>query len=330
MSLYRRKNSPYWYVSLNVNGRRVRRPTGATKKSEAQRYHDKLISDVWEQAKLDIPAGYRWTDAVKAWLHAAPRGDEDRYRLKWIGLHLGNPALGDITAATLTSLLNVKRAEGAALGTLTRYSILIHAILNRARRTGWVATVPRTPSFKSPPGRVRWLTLEEWQRLEPLLPAHLRQLARFTLATGLRRHNATHLRWDKVDMQRAVAWVSANEVKQRQAIGVPLNQDALTVLTEQVDKHLEWVFPYQGYPVTQTATRAWRDALTKAGIEDFTWHDLRHTWASWHVMNGTRLEELQRLGGWKTLTMVTRYTHLSPEHLAGVAGNVRPVSVTKV
>lgn len=203
---------------------------------------------------------------------------------------------------------------------------MIRSILNRARRAGWLATVPTIPRFQVTPGRVRWLTHEDWQRLEPLLPQHLRQLARFTLATGLRRHNATHLRWDKVDMQRRVAWVSAEHVKQRQALGIPLNNDAMAVLTEQSGLHPEWVFTYRGMPVTQTATRVWREALAKADIADVTWHDLRHTWASWHVMNGTRLEELQRLGGWKTMDMVLRYAHLSPEHLASVAGNVQPIS----
>ncbi|OOO01516.1 MAG: Tyrosine recombinase XerC [Chromatiales bacterium USCg_Taylor] len=104
----------------------------------------------------------------------------------------------------------------------------------------------------------------------------------------------------------------------------------MLLLNEQIGLHSQWVFPYHSQPVTQTATRAWRVALAKAGIPDFTWHDLRHTWASWHVMNGTRLEELQQLGGWKTLTMVTRYAHLSPEHLARVADNARPVSMTKL
>jgi hypothetical protein len=56
----------------------------------------------------------------------------------------------------------------------------------------------------------------------------------------------------------------------------------------------------------------------------FRWHDLRHTWASWHVMAGTPLEVLQKLGGWSSLAMVLRYAHLAPDHLAGYADNARP------
>lgn len=78
---------------------------------------------------------------------------------------------------------------------------------------------------------------------------------------------------------------------------------------------LRWVFAKAGRPMHQTSTHAWREALIKAGINDFCWHDLRHTWASWHVQNGTPLHVLQELGGWSSLKMVQRYAHLSGEHL---------------
>jgi integrase len=330
MSLYKPKNSPHWYISIYHNGHRIRRPTDTSIKAEAKRVHDKWVADLWQQKQLAIHTGYTWSAAVQEWFLAQDRDNEDRYRLKWITAYLGDPPLTSITQATLTQLLQAKRATGANASTLARNAAMIRAILNCAKRAGWLAAVPNMPRFQIDPGRVRWLSQEEWQRLEPLLPSHLRQLARFTLATGLRRHNATHLRWDQVDMARRVAWVHAEHVKQRQAIGIPLNGDAMAVLAAQTGLHPEWVFPYRGQPVTQTATRVWREALAKAGIKEFTWHDLRHTWASWHVMNGTRLEELQKLGGWKTLEMVLRYAHLAPEHLARVADNVRPVSMTRL
>ena len=52
------------------------------------------------------------------------------------------------------------------------------------------------------------------------------------------------------------------------------------------------------------------------GLRDFRWHDLRHTWASWHVQAGTPLLVLKELGGWASLDMVLRYAHLSADHLA--------------
>ena len=63
-------------------------------------------------------------------------------------------------------------------------------------------------------------------------------------------------------------------------------------------------------------------ACTRARIEDFTFHDWRHTWASWHVQRGTPLNVLKELGGWQTLEMVQKYSHLAPSHVERWAGNV--------
>ncbi|OGT48074.1 MAG: hypothetical protein A3F17_06220 [Gammaproteobacteria bacterium RIFCSPHIGHO2_12_FULL_41_15] len=75
------------------------------------------------------------------------------------------------------------------------------------------------------------------------------------------------------------------------------------------------VFTYQGKPIIQVSMRAWRKALKRIKLENFRWHDLRHTLASWHVQNGTSLHELQILGGWSNFEMVLRYAHLSSNHL---------------
>ena len=74
--------------------------------------------------------------------------------------------------------------------------------------------------------------------------------------------------------------------------------------------------------MARTSTKAWYAALARAGIKDFRWHDLRHTWASWHVQNGTSMQELMELGGWSSFEMVLRYAHLAGEHLKQVADRI--------
>jgi integrase len=101
-----------------------------------------------------------------------------------------------------------------------------------------------------------------------------------------------------------------------------LNENAVTILRGQIGKHHRRVFTYKGEPFAKAGTKAYKNALKRAGINNFRFHDLRHTWASWHVQARTPLNVLQELGGWSDYSMVLRYAHLAPEHLAKFAGNV--------
>ena len=171
---------------------------------------------------------------------------------------------------------------------------------------------------------------EEAERLFVELPEHLRALATFSVETGLRKSNVTGVQWSQVDLRRRCAWIHPDQAKGRKAIAVPLSAAAILVLREQIGKHPVNVFSYRGKPIKQLNTKAWRRALRRAGIEDFRWHDLRHTWASWHVQAGTPLHVLQELGGWESVEMVRRYAHLSSDHLAAyvdrMSGSLKAVN----
>jgi integrase len=157
------------------------------------------------------------------------------------------------------------------------------------------------------------------ERLLAELPEHLADMAAFLLATGLRASNVTGLQWTQVDLARRVAWIHPDQAKARKAIPVPLNAEAVALVSKQVGKHLTHVFSFRGKPIIQVSTKAWYAGLARAGIKDFLWHDLRHTWASWHVQSGTPLYALQELGGWASTEMVRRYAHLAADHLAPYA-----------
>ncbi len=85
--------------------------------------------------------------------------------------------------------------------------------------------------------------------------------------------------------------ISGSDSKSKRAIPVPLNTRALSIFKSEKGKNDTFVFTYQGKEVTRCNNHAWQKALIRAGIENFRWHDLRHTWASWHVQNGTPLHE---------------------------------------
>ena len=121
-------------------------------------------------------------------------------------------------------------------------------------------------------------------------------------------------------------WIHGDQAKAGEPIGVPLNDGAMAVLRWRIGIDQRFVFGNPDYALYKASNRAWYEALRVAKLVGFRWHDLRHTWASWGVMNGIRMEELMRLGGWKTYAMVQRYAHLSPEHLAGAAAKIKPIS----
>jgi integrase len=112
---------------------------------------------------------------------------------------------------------------------------------------------------------------------------------------------------------------------EQQRLGVEPRRAWKEAAVRWLGKHRERVFTYAGKPLGHANTLAWRKALKRAGIANFRWHDLRHTWASWHRQSGTPTHELQRLGGWRSSVMVERYAHLAPDHLAKAAGRLDPM-----
>ncbi|WP_370551809.1 tyrosine-type recombinase/integrase [Citrobacter sp. BDA59-3] len=134
-------------------------------------------------------------------------------------------------------------------------------------------------------------------------------------------------RFTQINMQRRVAWTNPEDSKSNRAIGVALNDTACRVLREQIGKHHKWVFVHtkawhrpdgtltpQVRKMRVDDSRAWNAACRRAGITDFRFHDLRHTWASWLIQSGVPLSVLQEMGGWESIETVRRYAHLAPNH----------------
>jgi integrase len=245
---------------------------------------------------------------------------KDIVKLKWFDQFLRNHYLDEINRDVMDHIGATKKAEASA-STANRYLALLRAILRRARDDWeWIELIPRVRLFPEPKKRVRWITQAQAANLVSELPPHLAAMAAFTLATGLRQADVSYLRWDQVDLKRRTAWIHADQSKSRRAIAV---------LTQQSSQHPVFVFTYKDAPPARTTTKAWKRALARAGIENFRWHDLRHTWASWHVQTGTSLQELMELGGWSSFEMVLRYAHLASEHLRDAAKRVDGTKLTQ-
>jgi integrase len=328
MSLYKRNDSPHWWVKISHSGTTIQRSTGTEDKSQAQEYHDKLKASLWEQQRLGIKPRRSWKEAVVRWLAETSEKvthQEDVRKFRWLDSLLGDLMLDEMTLDVLDGIKAAK-LKVAGKPTVNRYLALVRAVLLRARdEWEWIDRTPKVKLFKEGPGRERSITVEQAATLLSELPAHQRDVVLFALATGLRQSNVLGLEWSHVNLDTSHAWVGAAQSKNRKPIAVPLNATALQVLRRQLGKHPERVFTYRGRPLAWGNTLAWRNALKRAGIENFRWHDLRHSWASWHRQAGTPTHELQRLGGWRSSVMVERYAHLAPDHLATAANRLDPL-----
>jgi integrase len=295
-SLYKRPNSRYWWAKIRLpDGGCVCRSSGTTRQ-EAQEWLDRTRADLWRVHRLGERPTYTWQDAVVRW--SEDKADkatalEDRVKFQWLDGYLSGRLLHTITRDDVQAI-GAAKARESSRATANRYLALVRAVLKRAAGPWqWIEKAPSVTLYPEAKRRVRWLNKEEATRLLDALPTHQKQLTRFALATGLRQANVLGLKWSEVDMDRRTAWVHADEAKGGEAIGVPLNDEAVAVLREELGKHPLRVFTFKGKPLGQANTRAWRNALKRAGIRDFRWHDLRHVWATWHVMAGTTMAELQ-------------------------------------
>lgn len=284
-----------------------------------------MIHDAYVAKYLGGKPKRSWKEAVVRFLEVkATLRDVKQYRgnCRRLDAYLGNKMLDEIDGDTVWSVIQGEMKQGKKIATVNRHLALMRAILRMARdEWQWIDKMPKIRLLPGEVERDRWLTRDEADRLIAACAPHLAALARFALATGCRAREIAGLEWNRVDLDRHTAWL--NQTKNGTPRGVPLNQDAVKVLEEQVGKHPQYCFTYRGQFIKWELTNTgWHKALKRAGMTDLRFHDLRHTWASWHRQAGTSCDELKDLGGWKSRQMVDRYAKYSTEHLAAAAARI--------
>lgn len=311
------RNGIYW-IDVQINGKRIRESLKTDDKKQAQSLYDIRRAELWQGRMLKAKPKKTFREAAARWLveRAHKKSiNEDKDKINFFLPKLGDRQLSDITRDDIEELLpqDVKPA------TRNRYRAFIRAMLRAAEREwDWLDKAPVLRTEAEPKKRVAFLTRDQAEVLIDSLPEKYRIPVRFALLTGLRRSNVFNLTWDKVDLERGMVIVEADEAKAGQRILVPLNSAARALLQAMPE-------PRQGRvwgDLTRVWCNTWKAATKRAGVPWLRFHDLRHTWASWHAMAGTPLSVLQELGGWHSPQMVQRYAHLSPEHLAAAAERV--------
>jgi integrase len=325
MSVYKRRkhpSAPYW-VRFQIGGREVCCSAGTTDKRQAEEFETVARNKAWRQAKLNERPPYPWAAAAKRWLAETQKRTKakDAAIIAWLTEQLGDTDVQEITREVIDEL-RVSKAEEQSPATADRYMALLRAILRRCVHDWQVLdSMPKVPMYRPKAAEPRFLTRVEFARLRKELPPHLKLAAHFAVLTGLRMRSMLSLEWSRVDVEKARAWIPASDMKAGRSHGIPLSRVAVAVLKKarRMAPTGERVFQWEGKGVDDCNGHAFKKAVKRAGLGDLRWHDLRHTFASWATQNGVTMHELMQLGGWTSYTMVLRYAHLAPEHLAEAA-----------
>jgi integrase len=208
MSIYRRKGSPHWWISISIAGRKTRRSTGTDDRGKAQEYEASERERLWRVHKLGDKGYVRFEEAAARWLSELP--EKSRYKegsiVDWFCRQLPNEPLRAIDRDAIEQLRELSLEEGKSHATVDRHLAILRAILRRCLIWGYLEAVPAIPMFGMQAADMKWLSRMEFEKLCSNLPKHLELAARFSVCTGLRMRSMLQLTWDRIDLRNNRLW----------------------------------------------------------------------------------------------------------------------------
>jgi integrase len=282
-----------------------------------------------------------------------------RVRRRFKDAFLNRP-LADITTFALESWRTQRRKAGRKDTTINRDLDGLSSVLTRAVEWGVLAVHPMQQVKRAKVdalGRLRYLSADEERRLRQTLvdrdearrdgrrrfnawrtargyrplpeigpdvyPDHLHPITLLALNTGLRRGELLALTWADLTWPSALLAVRGATAKSGKTRHVPMNKEVLAVLrTWQRTATSPFVFPGPTGEQMASLKTAWKKIATAANLTAFTFHDLRHTFASKLVQAGVDLNTVRELLGHADIKMTLRYAHLAPEHKAAAVAKL--------
>lgn len=327
--VHKRRGKPGFILSYtDAAGRRRLKTVHCATLTEARNLRSALIAKVEKQKILGVTdaADDSFEKVTERYLkYQKPRVSQDSYeRLEGIIEKHLKPAfkgkIGNISRSRISDYVT-NRLSAAAPGTVQKEFNAIKHILRLAHEE-W-NLIPENPAksltlkslrIKLPPGRIRYLHPDELLNLIEHCPEWLRPIVMLGLATGLRRGNIINLRWTEYDERRRMLVIQ--HTKNGERVVIHLNEIGLMGLLMAAAHYGKGVIGRVFPDITEDmVSMAFRRAREKAGLEDFRFHDLRHTNASWLRMSGADIHTIATMLGHKDLRMTMRYSHLSSDYL---------------
>lgn len=321
------KNGTYWYLDYAVDGRRIRKRVGKSKKLAQL-----ALADV--QVKLERKElGFQTKDKnladffVEYLDYSKTNKSHGSYVRNEIVLRTFKgfanvERLRGITPQLIESYKKFRSEGGTKASTINTELNTIKAALNRAIVLGYLARNPcrEVKKLKAPRKQVRFLSKEEAKKLLEAGNGRMGPIIETLLYTGLRRDELTHLAWADVDLQRRIVAVQAKDgwhPKDYEVRHIPMAPRLYELLKSLPRKENPWVFSTSndGPHLGHILSRDFRKLLKLCGIKGASLHTLRHTFASHLVMNGTDVYTVQKLLGHSSIKTTEIYAHLAPDFL---------------
>ncbi|MEW6170760.1 MAG: site-specific integrase [Candidatus Omnitrophota bacterium] len=317
MGIYLKKGN--WFIDYRANGRRKREKVGPSKVL-AETIFKKRKVQIAENKFLDIKKEQKvkFEDFSEEYLSLHSKLKKSYYTdVKIVNLlkkFFGGKYLYEITSLDVEKFKSM-RAKEVSPATVNRALAVLKSMFNRAIVWNKANYNPckAVKLFKENNQRLRYLEKEEVIKLLASCRGHLKPIAILALNTGMRKSEILNLKWQDIDFKRNI--ICLLDTKNGEKRQVPMNEQAKTALI-RVKKHPEspYIFCNKDGKPYGDIKKSFFTALKKAGIINFHFHDLRHTFASHLVMSGVDLNTVRELLGHKSLEMTLRYSHLSPDH----------------
>lgn len=315
-------------VKVRMRGRSV--TESFTRKTDAKAWATQTEAAISEQRLAGTQArkhtlGDLVDRFIKHELEGKKSARDTKRHLLWWKNEIGGYKLADITPELLREHRD-KLKKNRAAATANRYQAALSCAFTIAvKEWGWMDfnIMGKVKKSKEPRGRVRFLSdKERIALLKSCKESDSRNLyiiVVLALSTGMRQGEILGLTWDVVNLKKGQ--LTLHDTKNSETRSVPITGLALKLMKEhakvrRLDTPL--VFPARKSDKPADIRSAWLSALERAKIEDFRFHDLRHTAASYLAMGGATLAEIAEILGHKTLAMVKRYSHFSTDHVSGV------------
>ena len=319
MAIYKKKNTNTWYVDYYYEGRRIREAVGPNKKL-AEKVLTIRKAEI-ARGKFDIQSmnpSITFGKLSELYVEYA-KANKKSWKRDVVSLNTLLPFFENMRLNHITSYniekYKLKRRKEVSPATVNRDIACMKHMFNLAISWGKTTKNPvkGVKLFKVKNRRLRFLSEDETQRLIDCCSPELIPVVITALYTGMRKSEIFGLRWSDIDFTRGLIMI--DDSKSGAPRQVPMNdllkKTLLKVRSRSSESH---VFLNKGGKPYRDVRSAFTSALKKAGITDFTFHDLRHTFASHLVMTGVDLVTVKELLGHKTIQMTMRYSHLSAKH----------------